>query len=107
MASAWLVIEVGLAPDGRDVRIEGLALGLDGGGQAGIHGIPEQVHGVTAHVSGVASAQIAEPVPFKAVQAGATLEVGGVVRFFGRRAEPQVPVEAGGWSAQLAMKAWW
>ena len=65
------MLEVGFAFDRGDVRVERLALGFGGGGQAGVDGVPEQVHRVAAHVADLAGAEVPEHVPLQAVHARA------------------------------------
>ena len=78
----------------RHIRVEGVTFGLGGGREFGIHGIPEQIHRVAAHIADLSGAEVPEHVPGEAVRTGSTREVGRIVGMEGRRAEPEVIMEA-------------
>jgi hypothetical protein len=73
--------------------------GGGGGGEGAVDGVPEEVHGVAAHVTDLACAEVPVHVPFEAVGTGAAGEIGGAVGVVGGGAEPEVVVEALGWGA--------
>ena len=57
------MVEGQFAGDRGDVGIEFFAFRFGGGGQGGVDGVPEQVHGVAAHVADLAGAEVPVHVP--------------------------------------------
>ena len=88
------VLEVQLGLDRRNVGIEFLALGLRRGGQRRVNGVPQQVHGMAAHVADLSGAEVPEHVPGEAVRAGPAGKIARVVGVLGRRAEPEIEVQS-------------
>lgn len=72
-----------------------VALGLGGGGQIGVEGLPREVHGVRAHVAHLAGAEIPVHVPLQTIQSWLAGEVAGVERAIGRRSKPEIVVQMG------------
>ncbi len=70
--------------DRSDFGIEGIAFAFGGGGQAGVNGVPGEVHRVATHVADLAGAKVPVHVPMEA----AALEILRVVGMKRRRAEP-------------------
>jgi len=91
-------VEVGFQFDGRDVGVEWIALAFGGGGEAGVYGVPGEVHGVAAHVADLAAAEVPIHVPLEAVHAGTAREVFRIPGMLGRGAKPQVQWKSAGGS---------
>ena len=87
------MLKVGLAFYRRDIGVVRLAFRFRRGRQLRIHRVPEKVHRVASHVADLARTEVPEHVPLKAIRAGTSREIGGVIRMVRRRAEPQIVIK--------------
>lgn len=100
------MLEMSLEFDRADlgmVFVADIGIDIDFRGGAGVDDIPDEVHGVGAHIAHLADAEIAVHVPEQAVQAVRAAEVLGAVGMVRRGADPLFIMEL---SRGIALGVW-